>query len=163
MAAKRPRAFRAGRVAAPPEAARLVEAMRRFAIRLNSLTNNVLSRGQLNLPQYNALSAIAPGSPLSMGRLTEALCVSMAAVTNLVDRLVELGLVRRGRDRRDRRVVLVEPTAKGRRTVEQVQRDVIALFSKLLEKLSPAEREQCVTVYERMTALVWELPLEMKR
>jgi len=144
------------------QAGRLQEAMRLFSIRLLALMNNVLSHGQLNLPQYNALSAVALTGKMSMGELTEALCVSTAAATNVVDRLVQLRLVGRRRDVRDRRVVLVTPTAKGRRTVEQVKRDVGAVFSRLLEGLSPEERKQFVGVYERVTDLVWELPLEVE-
>jgi len=144
------------------QARRLQEAMRLFSIKLFSLMNNVLSRGQLNLPQYNALKAVALHAPLSMGKLTEDLCVSTAAATNVVDRLVQLGLVERRRDERDRRVVLVTPTAKGRRTVRGVHQDVGALFVRLLERLSAEERREFLQVYERMTGLVWEMPLEVK-
>ena len=144
------------------QARRLQEAMRLFSIKLFSLMNNVLSHGQLNLPQYNALNAVVLHAPLSMGKLTEDLCVSTAAATNVVDRLVQLGLVERHRDDRDRRVVLVTPTAKGRRTVMGVQEDVGALFAGLLERLSPEQRRRFLEVYERMTSLVWEMPLEAK-
>jgi len=152
-----------GRRQVEQQARRLQETLRRLSIKLVSLMNNVLSRGQLNLPQYNALTTVAFDGPLSMGQLTEALCVSTAATTHIADRLVQMDLVKRSRQERDRRVVLVEATPKGRRTVEQIHREAGAIFSRLLEALSPAERKQLVNVYERLTNLVWELRLEERR
>jgi len=143
------------------QAKRLVETARRFRIKIVSLMNNVLSRGRLNLPQYNALSTLVLRGPFNMSQLAEALCVSTAAATNVVDKLVQLGLVRRGRGEHDRRVVLVKPTAKGRRTVEAVERDVMRFFTRLLHSLSEEEREQFVTLYERLNSIVWDEALEV--
>jgi len=142
---------------------RLVEAMRLFSVKLVSLMNNVVSRGQLNLPQYNALAALNRGGRLTMGDLTQALCSSTAATTHVVDRLVHLGLVSRRRNERDRRVVWVMPTAKGRQTVDQVKRDVEAVFTRLLQQITPEDRLEFVDVYEQVTRLIWdEFPLEVE-
>ena len=46
--------------------------------------------------------------PHSVGALAEAVGVSAPAASQLVDRLVELGMVERGHDTADRRVVLVD-------------------------------------------------------
>jgi len=143
------------------QARRLLENAARVRIKLTSLTNNVVSRGQLNLPQFNALSAVAMSGPLNMTQLTEALCVSTAAATNVMDKLVDLGLAKRGRHKSDRRVVLVEATPKGRRTVEVLERDFIAIFSHLLERLSEEEREAFVGIYERLNRILWDEPPEV--
>jgi len=143
------------------QAKRLLENAARVRIKLTSLTNNVVSRGQLNIPQFNALSALAMSGPMNMTHLTEALYVSTAAATNVMDKLVDLGLAKRGRDESDRRVVLVEATAKGRRTVEVLERDFIAVFSHLLEHLSEEEREAFVGIYERLNQILWDEPPEV--
>lgn len=147
---------------ADEQVTRLVEAMRLFSVKFGSLTNNVVSHGQLNLPQYNALAALNRGDRLTMGALAQALCLSTAATTHVVDRLVHLGLVSRRRSERDRRVVWVMPTTKGRETVEQVKRDVEAIFSRVLGQMPPEERLEFVEVYEQVTKLIWELPLEVQ-
>lgn len=144
------------------QAGRLQEAMQLFSIKLFSLMNNALSRGQLNLPQYNALSAVVLNGQMTMGELTEALCVSTAGATNLVDRLVQLGLAERRRNPHDRRVVLVTPTAKGRRAAQRIRQDVVAIFQQLLEALSLQQRKLFVRVIERVAELVWQLPLEVE-
>jgi DNA-binding MarR family transcriptional regulator len=48
------------------------------------------------------------GGPHSVRQLAEVLGVSSPAITQLVDRLVEMGMVVRRHDTKDRRVVLVD-------------------------------------------------------
>ncbi|WP_425406753.1 MarR family transcriptional regulator [Hwanghaeella sp.] len=52
-------------------------------------------------------------SPHTVRGLAEALNVSKPAVTRALDRLSELGLVRRKPDEEDRRSVLIQRTVKG--------------------------------------------------
>jgi DNA-binding MarR family transcriptional regulator len=162
MAPQRVSGVRGLAAGAEEQVARLVEAMRLFSVKLVSLMNNVVSRGQLNLPQYNALAALKRAGRLTMGDLTQALCSSTAATTHVVDRLVHLGLVHRRRNERDRRVVWVTPTTKGRQTVSQVKSDVEAVFIRLLQQIAPEDRLEFVDVYEQVTQLIWELPLEVQ-
>ena len=145
------------------QAQQLLESVARFRIKFLSLMNNALSRGHLNLPQYTALSVVVLSGPLAMGQLTQGLRVSTAAATNVVDKLVQMRMVARRRHERDRRVVLVEATTRGRRTVERVQQGVGEVLAGLLAQLSPRERRQLVAVHERLTELAWELPSEGKR
>src|SRR5262245_9463822 len=49
---------------------------------------------------------------MSMGHLADALDISVASITGVIDRMEARGLVERRRDAEDRRVVLVQP-AKG--------------------------------------------------
>ena len=53
--------------------------------------------------------------PTSMGRLAEALDISVASMTGIVDRMEERGLVERRHEGKDRRVVLVLPDRRGPR------------------------------------------------
>ena len=57
-----------------------------------------------------------PLSPSALGLLLERGPNSMSM---LVDRMVKAGLVRRRRDRKDRRVVFVTMTSKGRRPLNR--------------------------------------------
>ncbi len=142
---------------------RLLEVMPRVRIKLTSLMNNALSRGHLNVPQYNALSELVLHGPLTMGQLTAALSVSTAAATNLVDRLVEMKLVERRRDDSDRRVVVVKARAKGRLTVEGVRRNVAEVIIGLLERLPLESGEQFVSTYEQINELAGDLPVRRTR
>jgi DNA-binding MarR family transcriptional regulator len=70
-------------------------------------------RDALSLVHLNVLSALEAEGALSMRRLAEAMDVSDASATGIVDRMEKRGLVQRRHDTDDRRVVLVYPTEAG--------------------------------------------------
>jgi len=59
----------------------------------------------------------------------------------LIDRMVKAGLVKRTRDRKDRRVVWVSLTSKGEKAVEPATPEGWKLIQKILSPLSPRDRE----------------------
>ena len=79
-------------------------------------------RHSLSLVHLTVLTTLEAEGPLAMKRLAEALDVSDASTTGIVDRMEKRGLVERRHGTEDRRVVCVYPTAAG----EQVFRDMAA-------------------------------------
>lgn len=73
-------------------------------------------QGQVSLAHLNVLILLEANGPMPMGHLADALDISVASATGVVDRMETRGLVERRRDTEDRRVVLVVP-AKGARTI----------------------------------------------
>ncbi len=71
-------------------------------------------RGSLSLVHLHVLTVLETDGPLSMTRLADALDVSVASATGIVDRMASRGLVERLRTTADRRVVLVGATDAGR-------------------------------------------------
>jgi len=67
----------------------------------------------LSLIHLHVLSLLEADGPLSMTHLAEALDVSVASATGIVDRLEQRGFVERRRGLEDRRVILVQRTAAG--------------------------------------------------
>jgi len=70
-------------------------------------------RHALSLVHLNVLTALEAEGPLSMRRLAEAMDVSDASATGIVDRMEKRGFVERRHATGDRRVVLVYPTDAG--------------------------------------------------
>lgn len=93
----------------------------------------------LDGPRASLLSILVYGGPLPITRLAEIERVSPPAITKLVDALESANLVRRNRSPHDRRVVLVEPTAAGRRTLERGRLARVRLIAGLLNGATPAE------------------------
>lgn len=79
--------------------------------------------------------ALADG-PHSVRQLAEVVGVSSPAVTQLVDRLVEIGVVERHHDTKDRRVVLV---------------DYVPGMQEIARRIVGRRRQQLNRVAERMT------------
>lgn len=84
------------------------------------------------------------GSPyrLSAGELSDSGMLTSGAMTNRIDRLEEAGLARRLPDPDDRRGVLVELTAKGRKLVDRAVSAHVANEHRALASLAVAERRE---------------------
>lgn len=59
------------------------------------------------------MSLLERDGPMSAGEIARRTGLASASVTNLIDRLEQKGFVRRTRDPRDRRTIIVEPTEEG--------------------------------------------------
>ncbi len=69
--------------------------------------------GRLSLVHLNVLFVLEADGPLPMRGLAEAMDVSQASATGIVDRMEQRGLVERQRDADDRRVIRVAITDEG--------------------------------------------------
>jgi DNA-binding MarR family transcriptional regulator len=110
------------------------------AIRVLRRVRTVDEESGLSAARLSALSVIVYGGPLPLGRLARIEQVRPPTMTALVRALEEAGLVRRTADPGDARVVRVEATAKGRRTLEQARARRLEILAAVLAELSPAER-----------------------
>ncbi len=126
--------------------------------------SNYLSRGQITLPQLWALEYLSrqagDGSP--MNHVARFLGVSRPAATGLMSRLIVQGLVSRAGDPRDRRVVRIRISGKGRRIVaniwEQKRRMVVQVFG----RISPDDRAQYLATLERVVESLGREPAERR-
>ena len=92
--------------------------------------------GSMSLIHLNVLMLLEAMGPTSMSRLAEALDVSVASMTGIVDRMVSRGLVERRHDEADRRVVLVHPAEGGRTLFTDIDERRRAGLGKLLDQLA---------------------------
>lgn len=92
--------------------------------------------GTVSLIHLNVLTLLESHGPLSMSRLAEALDVSVASMTGIVDRMEKRGLVERRRDVEDRRVVLVQPAEGARKVFGDIDGRRREGLAKLLARLS---------------------------
>jgi 4'-phosphopantetheinyl transferase len=96
-------------------------------------------RGALSLVHLNVLSVLEAEGPISMGRLAEALDVSVASATGIVSRMTTRGVVERRHDSVDRRVVLVHLTEAGANVNQSLEAHHRERLGELLKQLSAEE------------------------
>ena len=87
-------------------------------VRAISATRNSISPG-LRTAQARALLRVASAEGLTMGELARQIGVSYAAATQVIDQLVDLGLVARERCEDDRRIVRLRLTPAARPEIAQ--------------------------------------------
>lgn len=97
----------------------------------------------LTLPQAQMLRVLRRG-PTPTGQLAAELRISASSVTQLTDRLILKGLIKRQAAENDRRSVLVALSVKGKRLVDQFRKRRALLLKGALARLSEGEQAQVI-------------------
>jgi DNA-binding MarR family transcriptional regulator len=96
----------------------------------------------LTTEQFSVLAAVkSRGGSRTPIQLATILARKPNSVSTLVDRMVKAGLVRRTRDRKDRRTVNVYLTAKGEKALEPAAPAGWEFIQRILSPLSDKDRE----------------------
>src|SRR5690606_9319545 len=82
----------------------------------------------------------APSQQLSPTQLCDALLANSATMTGRLDKLEGEGLVRRRHDETDRRGVVVQMTAKGRRVADRILAEVLERRNSQVAALTDSEK-----------------------
>lgn len=105
--------------------------------RLRKQGDDKLTGTGLRVRHYGPLSALVASGPCAQQRLAEFLAITGPAASQLVDELVKLGLVRRGRDAHDRRRYALEVTGDGRERLADITAAVHELADEVAALLGP--------------------------
>jgi DNA-binding MarR family transcriptional regulator len=101
-----------------------------------------LQEADISFTQLKCLGLLSDAeAPVSLGRLSDELGLSLPAASRAVDGLVQRGEVKRAEDPKDRRCKLVSVSAKGRATYERVVAARLAGIERFVETLEPTERD----------------------
>jgi DNA-binding MarR family transcriptional regulator len=115
--------------------------------------NSVFARYGLTWGEHLVLAALRrAGPPYRMNPTTlfNAMVLSSGAMTNRLDRLEEMGLIRRLPDPNDRRGRLVELTPKGLKLVDESVAAHFANEDRLLQGLSDRERTTLASLLKKL-------------
>jgi DNA-binding MarR family transcriptional regulator len=89
----------------------------------------------LSTARLSALSVLVFAGPRTLGELAAAEQVRPATMTRIAQSLVHDGYARREADPRDRRVVRLSATARGRRVMQQGRERRVAHLARVLGRL----------------------------
>jgi len=120
--------------------------MRTFARQEKSF----LSQGDISLPQMVMLDILRDNGTSRMKELAAALNCSMSGVTALADKLISIGFIKREHSTLDRRVVNVTITAKGRTAIDRIDKQRVALTSRLFAPLSAEEQKTYLSILRKI-------------
>src|SRR6202046_4295684 len=147
--------------AGPPErkqlAAAFGEGFRKTSSLMQLLGQAAADRIGLNATDLNCLNILSFSGEMTAGELARATGLSTASITGVADRLEEAGYVRRERDPRDRRRVVI------RLVLETALRDVASVFLPMMRdwqqmaaRYSDDELRLIVDFYDRMEGVLQE-------
>jgi DNA-binding MarR family transcriptional regulator len=105
---------------------------------------------KLSQQQVELICAVIVPGKAGMSELGRLLHLEKSNLSNLVDRMEQRGLALRTRDPDDRRATLVELTEEGTRLGMQTYSEVTARLSRLIDRLSVADRQHLTAVVQQL-------------
>lgn len=135
-------------------ASELLAALRRFGLEDDRLDARLARRIGAPPAEFRAMDHLHHAKALTPGELANRLALTSGAVTALVDRLEQLGWVRREPHPTDRRSIIVR--AANDTTAEQLYAPFAEALATAARKLSPAERTAAIAFLEDAAAIAAE-------
>lgn len=114
----------------------------------------------LSMPQFSVLMQLHHKGACGMSEISERFEVTPAAASQLVDKLVQGGLVQREEDPNDRRAKLLNLTDKGRELIRQGHEVRYRWVDELGKKLTAEERVRVSEALDLMTRAAQEIEEE---
>ena len=114
----------------------------------------------LSMPQFGLLMQMHHKGACGMSEVSERFDITPAAASQLVDKLVQSGLIQREEDPHDRRAKLLNLTDKGRDLIQQGIEERYRWVEELVGKLTAEERAQISDALNLMTRAAQELEAE---
>lgn len=122
--------------------------------------NHLAKSTGLSMPQFGILMQVHHRGNCAIGDISERFDITNAAASQLVDKLVQNGLIQRQEDPNDRRAKLLNLTEKGRELIQQGIEERRRWVDQLAEKLTPEERTKVAEALHIMIQAARELEAE---
>lgn len=154
-------AWRAVRPDLDPSALALVGRVIVLAQHLEESVGKALAKHHLTLGQFDILATLrrqGPKGGLTPSELLRSVMLSSGGMTARLDKLAEAGLIARVADAEDRRKVVIELTAKGRRVIDAATATRFAEAKASLPPLDATEMETLASLLRRWLAAVGDCP-----
>lgn len=107
--------------------------------------------------QYYVLRYIYKRGVCTSTELADVFAVNKSAITAMTNRLVEKGMIARGKDEDDRRIIALSLTERGKEWLVETERKVYELVETIMTKLSHEEIEQFIQTYEKLAKILQEM------
>ncbi|MCI0556396.1 MAG: MarR family transcriptional regulator [Anaerolineae bacterium] len=114
----------------------------------------------LSMPQFSVMMQLHHRGNCAVGDISERFDITNAAASQLVDKLVQSGFIKREEDPQDRRAKMLNLTDKGRELIQRGIEERYRWVDQLSEKLTVEERAQVTDALNIMTRAAQELEAE---
>ncbi len=115
-----------------------------------------LGRGLISLPQFTSLDLINSHGSMKMKDIAGELNISLPAATGMIDRLHHMGLVKREFDLKDRRIVKIALTPKGKRILDNTKENRKKAIEDVFSERSAKERENYLNIVRKVISIMYK-------
>lgn len=120
--------------------------MREFAKR----RSNALTKGTITVPQMLLLEIVFGKNMCTMSDLAKSTGVTTSAVTGLTDRLIRAKLITRTRGVKDRRIVIISLSEKGKNLIRKILNERQQMIKKAFGNLTHKEQETYLNLIKKV-------------
>lgn len=124
------------------------------------LTKAMAARYGLTGPQLTVVKMLESIGDMSLSELSERIHAQNSTVTGIIDRMQREGLVMRSRSSRDRRVVRIRLTSKGRHLASDIPLQPAEILRDALESLSAEESAALLAILRKLARHVRTLVVD---
>jgi MarR family transcriptional regulator, organic hydroperoxide resistance regulator len=129
----------------------VMQSLRRIFKKIQDYSHEVFNKFGITGPQLWTLKTIYQSDCLPIGELSVRMCVHPSTISGVVDRLEKKGYVVRDRGEKDRRVVHVRLTPKGKSLARKAPNPV---QGKMIYGLKRLRREDLDRIHDSIQTLV---------
>ena len=122
--------------------------------RLDLLNGGGSTSGNISNSQYRILSAVHKHSPRTMGNLSKLVGAAQSTTSEMMSRLVKMGLITKIRGPLDGRVVMVKLTIEGEQLLQRRRKSARDGYQKLISRMSPVECDTFLGALQQLDALL---------
>lgn len=113
-------------------------------------SSDELIRGEITIPQMILLQILLEKNMCTMSNIAKDMGITTSAVTGLTDRLIRSKLITRTRGIKDRRIVIVSLTEKGKDLIKRIFNQRQQMMRRVLSVLTPKEREIYLSLIKKI-------------
>ena len=107
----------------------------------------------LSFLQAETLEFIGNQEQPTMKEVSSFLCITPPSATSIIDNLVKSQMLERIPDEKDRRIVRLRVTEKGKEFVQTHCQAITTQMEKILENLDESEQIQLINIYKKISNL----------
>jgi len=133
---------------------RILQALRQIIRAVDLHSRYLLVEHKITGPQLITLMTVEEQGPVTASAIAKYIHLSPSTVIGILDRLEAKGLIRRERDLKDRRLVWVSLTEKGKVLTENAPSPLQDSLAEAVNKLPDTELEMIVESLERIVELM---------
>jgi len=115
----------------------------------------------LSMPQFSVMMQLHHRGNCAIGDISERFDITNAAASQLVDKLVQSGFIKREEDPQDRRAKMLNLTDKGRDLIQRGIEERYRWVDELAGKLTAEKRAKVTEALNIMTQAAKELEAEL--
>lgn len=134
----------------------VLQSLRRIIRAVSLYSHQLAATYKVTAPQLLCLLTIVNEGSLHLSTLSKQVFLSASTVVGILDRLEEKGLITRQRDYKDRRLINIQATPKGKALIAQAPSPLPTALAESLQQLPELEQATIALSLQRVVDLMEE-------